>query len=361
MVTEFEPSDLASKPEQAWVESVFAATTRAELTTVGPDFAVVHEGLETRRYHGLAPDTAHEIEGFAFRTLPVPGELLATFATVNDVHFGEEICGLITDSDVGPTFRSEPGEEPYPEVMNRGAVTEIAAHDFAAVVVKGDLTSHGELAEYQAFRAVYEPLFGERLHVVRGNHESYYRSEFAATPYQEVTLPGVTLVIIDTSVDGSPAGTVTADQIDQLDELGARADRPVLVFGHHHVGDRNSKEKADRTFGIDLEASDRLLALFSRRPVLRGYFAGHTHRNRVRRFEPTGTVPWVEVACVKDYPGGWAEYRVHEQGILQVFHRISSPDALAWSERTRHMYEGLYEDYAFGAVDDRCFVIDTRP
>ena len=53
-----------------------------------------------------------------------------------------------------------------------------------------------------------------------------------------------------------------------------------------------------------------------------GYFAGHTHRNRVRRYGPTGDVPWVEVACVKDYPGAWAEYRVYEGGILQIFHRI---------------------------------------
>ena len=81
------------------------------------------------------------------------------------------------------------------------------------------------------------------------------------------------------------------------------------------------------------------------------------HRNRVRRFPATGDVPWVEVACVKDFPGAWAEYRVHEGGILQVFRRISAPDALAWSEKTRDMYGGLYEMYAFGSLADRCFPI----
>ena len=44
------------------------------------------------------------VEGFSFRTLPAPGELLATFATVNDVHFGETECGVIDGSDLGPTF-----------------------------------------------------------------------------------------------------------------------------------------------------------------------------------------------------------------------------------------------------------------
>jgi predicted phosphodiesterase len=331
----------------------------AELTTVGSRTAVVHQAGEVRRHDELRPATRHELDGFSFETLPEPGELLCTFATVNDVHFGEEVCGIIDGSDMGPVFSVAPGDEPFPEVMNRAAIAEIAALDPAALVVKGDLTSGGTQAEYDAFLAAYEPAFGDRLTVVRGNHESYHHASFAAEPFQEVQLPGVVLAVIDTSVDGHTAGRVTADQLEQLDELGARADRPVLLFGHHHLGDPDSKEKADRDFGIDLESSAHLLEVVARRPALRGYFAGHTHRNRVRRFGPTGEVPWVEVACVKDYPGMWAEYRVHEGGIVQLTHRISSPEALVWTESTRHMYHGLYRDYAFGELDDRCFVIST--
>ena len=81
----------------------------------------------------------------------------------------------------------------------------------------------------------------------------------------------------------------------------------------------------------------------------------------MRRFEATGAVPWVEVACVKDYPGAWAEYRVHERGVLQIVHRISTPEALAWTEQTRGMFHGLYASYAFGELSDRCFVIEHRP
>ncbi|NLD77282.1 MAG: hypothetical protein GX643_11510 [Acidimicrobiales bacterium] len=346
-------------PLADWRDAVAHASPPPALTTVGPDLAVIHEGAEVRTYQGLEPDSAQELEGFSFRTLPDPGELLATFATVNDVHFGEEVCGMIHGVDVGPTFSVQPGEDPYPDVMNRAAVEEIAAIDPAAVLVKGDLTSNGTRAEFDAFRATYEPVFGDRLHVIRGNHESYNRAPFATDTFVRVDLPGVTLVMIDTSIDGDPAGTVTAEQLDALDDVAATADRPVLVFGHHHVGDRGSDERADRTFGIDVDASDALVGLVARRPAVRGYFAGHTHRNRVRRFPASGDVPWVEVACVKDFPGAWAEYRVHEHGILQIVHRISSPQALAWSERTRHMYEGLYEDYAFGTLEDRCFAIPT--
>ena len=334
--------------------------TEAELTTVGTRVAVVHHGHEVRRHLDLIPDTAYELDGFCFRTLPEPGELLATFATVNDVHFGEEICGVIEGSDLGPTFQTGPGEAPYPEVMNRVAVAEIMAFGPDAVVVKGDLTSSGTVEQYDAFRAVYEPAFGSKLTVVRGNHESYNRSPFARAAMQEVSLPGVVLAVVDTSIDGMVAGTITAEQLDWLDELGARADRPVLLFGHHHLGDRNSKEKADRTFGINVAASEALLEVVARRPRIRGYFAGHTHRNRVRRFASTGDVPWVEVACVKDYPGAWAQYLVHEGGIVQVLHRISSPEAMAWTEQTRNMYAGLYRDYAFGQLQDRCFVIPAN-
>jgi hypothetical protein len=71
-------------------------------------------------------------------------------------------------------------------------------------------------------------------------------------------------------------------------------------------------------------------------------------------------VPWVEVSATKDFPGAWAEYRVFEGGILQVLHRISAADALAWTDRTRVMYEGLYERYAFGRLEDRCFPIPVR-
>src|SRR5581483_2770387 len=65
------------------------------------------------------------------------------------------------------------------------------------------------------------------------------------------------------------------------------------------------------------------------------------------------------VACVKDFPGSWAEYRVYEGGIMQIHRRIDAPDALAWTELTRGMFGGLYPDYAFGSIGDRCFVIRT--
>jgi predicted phosphodiesterase len=328
-----------------------------ELTSVADDEAVVHDGAEVRCYTGLTPDTDHELEGFSFRTLPDLGERLATFATVNDVHFGEELCGVLDGLDVGPIFQAEPGDDPYPTMMNGGAIAEMTALDPDVVLVKGDLTCNGTTAEYDQFLAAYEPAFGDRLVHVRGNHDGYHGGTYAATPTQRVDLPGVTLAMLDTTDPGHTPGRVTAEQLEWLDDLAATADRPVLLFGHHHVWSPDSRQRPETYFGILPDPSEALVEVVARRPGILGYFAGHTHRNRVRHISSTGDRPWVEVACVKDYPGTWAEYRVHERGVLQVHRRISTPEALAWSEKTRHMYADTYTGYALGSLEDRCFAM----
>ncbi len=84
----------------------------ADLTTVADDEAVVHDGFDVRHHDGLEPDSPYSLDGFELRTLPRPGEHLVTFATVNDVHFGETECGIVEGLDIGPVLRSEPGEPP---------------------------------------------------------------------------------------------------------------------------------------------------------------------------------------------------------------------------------------------------------
>jgi predicted phosphodiesterase len=331
-----------------------------ELTTVAPDEAVFFDGAEVTQLVGLDPDTHYEVDDLSFRTLPVPdGEHLTTFATVNDVHFGETICGVIGgENDPGPFFSVGPDEDPYPETMNRSAVAEIVGIDPALVVVKGDLTSDATHEQIDAFERCYLDTFRDRLLYVRGNHESYHDLTYAGIPFQKRVLPGVIVALLDTTRSQHEAGKVTADQLAWLDALGAEADRPVMVMGHHHVWSPEATTRPSNYFGINPDDSEKLIDVVARHPRLVGYWAGHTHRNRVRRFRVTGDTPWCEVSCVKDYPGAWAEYRVHEGGVVQVFRRISSPDALSWSERTKGMYSGTYHDYALGAIGDRCFVLD---
>jgi predicted phosphodiesterase len=328
-----------------------------ELTTVSESMAVVFDGQDVRRYDGLAPDTEFELDGVRGRTLPQPdGELLCRFATVNDVHFGETRCGVIEGSDIGPVISAEPGERPYPETMNYAAVAEIKQIDPAAVIAKGDLTAGGTEEEYAAFMQCYGDAFGKKLTHIRGNHDAYHR-DIAPEGAIELVLPGATVALLDTVIPRQTTGRVPQEQLDWLDELAARTDQPVLVFGHHHNWSPTAKNREPTYFGINPDDSDKLIEVFTRHPNLVGYFAGHTHRNRVRLVPATGSVPWVEVGATKDYPGAWAEYRVFERGILQVMHRISAPDALDWTDRTRATYGGLYPQYSFGEMKDRCFVV----
>jgi 3',5'-cyclic AMP phosphodiesterase CpdA len=327
-----------------------------ELTTVADDEIVTHDGPVVRRYTGLTPDTEVVVDGVTVRTLPrPPGSMLARIVTVNDVHFGEVECGRIDDSPLGPILRGDH----YPDVMNAGAIVEIAAVEPDVVVVKGDLTNAGRPEEFAAFRAAYG-IFGDRLHVVRGNHDSYDgRRDYAGDAV--VDGAGFRLVLLDTARAGRPNGWLDASQLDWLDTVAAEADRPVLVMGHHHpwLGGRRSEDY----FGIRPDPSEALVAVIARRPQIAGYFAGHTHRNRVRHHPATGQMPYVEVGCVKDFPGSWAEYRVYEGGMLQIHHRISSPEALAWSEQCRVLYRDFgidYVAYALGRLADRCFLIPSR-
>jgi Icc protein len=335
-----------------------------DVSTVAEDLVVLHDGTRTRRFDGLQPDTDYVLDGVAVHTLPRPaGELVCRFATVNDVHFGEVEAGRVDDSDLGPIQRVEPGEPPYPETMNRGAVVEIAAIDPAAVIAKGDLTADGMDDEFAAFDGCYVGAFGERLHVIRGNHDAY-RGQDVRPGDRVVDLPGVRLVMLDTVIPTATTGRITGEQLEWLESLAAEADRPVVVMGHHQtwLGSASGLRPPDY-FGINPDDSDALVALIAQQRRIVAYAAGHTHRNRVRTVEADAGVPHIEVACVKDFPGSWAEYRVYEGGITQVHHRISTPEALAWSERCRHLYQDFgidYQTYALGRLEDRCFTISIR-
>jgi Icc protein len=336
-----------------------------ELTTVADDLAVLHDGTITHRHEGLAPATEHELHGLLVRTLPrPPGELLARVATVNDVHFGEIECGKLHGHDEGPIQRREPGEEPYPELMNRAAAAEIAAVAPDAVIAKGDLTTVGDDAEFAAFEACYRTVFGDRLHSVRGNHDAEAGGDrYSGDRWIEV--PGLTIGLLDTVRPTETPGRLTDRQLAELDERLGATPGPVLILGHHQQyvdGPYDDAHRSPDYFGLDPVASDALDELCVRHRHVIGYAAGHTHRHRVRPMSRSG-VPSIEIGCVKDFPGTWAEYRVYEGGVMQVVHRVSDPEALAWSDRCRVLYSDFgidYETYALGSLAERCFVFPDR-
>ena len=171
-----------------------------DITTVADDLVVIHDGLDVRRYDGLSPDTEHDLDGVTVRTLPRPGgELLCRFANRQRRALRGGRGRTRRRTHRGPDRRVEPGDEPYPEVMNRSAATEMATIDPVAVIVKGDLSVDGEPDEWAAFEACYRTAFGDRLHVVRGNHDAYrHQSGYAGD--QRIELPGAVVALLDTAI-----------------------------------------------------------------------------------------------------------------------------------------------------------------
>ena len=328
-----------------------------EVVSVSSDEVVYVDEGEVRVLADLEPSSVVDIEGELVTTLERPGSYLGSVATTNDVHFGETQCGKALGSDVGPVFSVDEGDEPYPTMMNRLAVAEISTYEPTAVVVKGDLSDQGLDADFQAFLDCYQTAFGDRLTYVRGNHDSYRGPSFADWPFPEIVVEGAIVALLATARPGWTTGTLSDDQLDQLDELGARADRPVLVMGHHPIWDSRFELRSDDVFGLRPDPTEALLAVFARRPRLATYAAGHTHRNRVVEVEG---VPFVEVASLKEFPGAWCEYQIFDGGILQVVRRVLHPDALAWSDKTRGMYEGGFGEYAWGTLEERCRVLPTN-
>ena len=330
-----------------------------DITTVASDLIVTHGGAHEMRLADLHAGTTYHIGGVAVTTpLPPPGALLSRFATVNDVHFGETECGRVDGMEGGPIVRVLPGEPPYPVTMNSGAVADILAAGISTLVVKGDLSVDGRDDEWEMFERCYRDSFGDSLYAVRGNHDAYHgQDRYAGDTLVE--LPGITIALLDTVIPLQTTGTITAAQIDWLDAVAAVSTSPMIVMGHHQQWVEGTR--SDAYFGIHPDASDALDAVATRRPSIVAYAAGHTHRHRVRPMRCG--IPSIEVGCVKDFPGTWAEYRVYDGGIAQVVHRVSSPAALSWSERCRGLMADFgfdYSTYALGRLEDRCFNIPLR-
>jgi Icc protein len=356
-------SPAARPPVDLTVGDEVAVHAGTELTTVSTVSATFHSGTAVTVVDGLEPATPYEHYGIAYSTLPRPtGAFRCRIATVNDVHFGETEAGRVGANDIGPIQTVAPGAPPYPQVMNDAAVAELLAADrvdpFTALFAKGDLTAAGADVEFAAFEACYGAQFDGRLFAVRGNHDCV-SGQVAYSEDQWVDLDGIAVALLDSAVPGLDHGELTGEQLDWLDSRAADATDPVVVMAHHPQ--RLGPAWEDPGFTLTADSSAALDDVFARRPAIVAYTAGHTHRHRVR--VGGGGVLSIEVGCVKDFPGTWAEYQVYDGGILQIVHRISSPEALAWSEQCRGLYADFgidYTEYALGQLSDRCLLIPYR-
>lgn len=343
------------------------------------------EGLEPGRQHRLSlevtggqPPLPDPYFPESVETLPQPAAReTASFATLNDLHFGELRFGgvLEVDGELGAdgpgsaSVRADETEVPYWRFMNEDAIDEINATGVETTLIKGDIADRG-LPEQFAAAAEAFARFRMPHHAFLGNHDHYGRNVgLEVDGYallgqlrapRSLELGGWRLVLIETAEPGEHHGALDEDRLLWLDEALAETRetaQPTLVLMHHHPVPPEHADTYPNNIGIRPQQSLQLFDLIGRHPQVRGVLLGHTHRNRVRRYAASGEIPYVEVNCTKDYPGGWAHYRLFEDGSFrQEVRRISSPRALQHSARCRDFFKGFYRIFSLGQLSERSFV-----
>lgn len=175
----------------------------------------------------------------------------------------------------------------------------------------------------------------------------------------EHDLGGLRLIGLDTSELDGAGGTIEAPQLARLRELlRAEPERPTLVFGHHPVTvESGLTNTAGPGFVLNRHDSAQLQALYERAPGVFLHHSGHTHRNRRTRPDTACAVEFLEVAAVKEYPGGYSLLRIYEGGYMLNFYKTRTEQARRWSTLTRGEYFGLFPDYTLGTFADRNHVV----
>lgn len=313
---------------------------------------------------------------------PPPGEFLFQFATMNDVHVGEEVAGLIIIGDQvlneGFTWHDE--NNPYWLFMNNAAVSEINERGADFVIIKGDITSEHRKEEFEKAKQIFS-LLTMPYFVLRGNHdringdpENYYVTVFDLQNYEPLgnhysidshghfyisfDYKGFHFVGLD-SADIDGGGKICDEQLAWLgNDLNTNNSKNTLIFLHHPVVAQSGDVAGVAGLLNDSQSRKQFLEIISANPQVRAVFSGHTHRNKVNYSESAPQVVFAETGSTKEYPGGYTIYRIYSGGFMSNFYKTTCPECREWSDITRNEYDflGGGQVVLFGKLEDRNYV-----
>lgn len=367
-------------PVQIWaVEDTTVQITWGDLPA-GPVTASTTDTSTTHEHQGgpggivvdrLRADAPHRVDvkwrggstTLEARTLPTPpGPELARIATISDLHLGSDHFGALK---LMRESRS-PDEDGFAFRSARAAI--VAAREWGAthLVIKGDAAHHGSDDHFALVGQLVDGFPDLEMSLLPGNHDvdhrggaplpkSVGRRELAFERHvSTVTLPGLRLILGDTTVERQ--GTGTLHRIGE-DLLGAAAESPapVMIAIHQQLQEHDTIRYWPP--GIRGTEARAFLDELGRAAPAAFVTSGHTHRNRTRRHGP---VLFSEVASTHHWPGVWAGYAIHEGGIREVVRRITAPEVVGWHEYSKNAVGSLWGYYAQGKLSDRGIVHHWR-
>ena len=291
-----------------------------------------------------------------FKTLESPpGAELFRFATVNDLHLGDDKFGVL-----GTIREREVQREAPADRCARAALDEALAWGAQTIIVKGDLVAKGEPEQWEAAGRLLSSL-PVPVHTLYGNHEvnhvAYDGGHLLAEHGVDVAhepamtdVPGVRIVLLPTVVPDAGHGQVGPEARARVADLVAGAPGAAFVAMHHYP----QRFRIPNAWppGIPGDQAKPLLDAITAANPATLVASGHSHRHRRHHHGP---LTIAEIGSTKDYPGTWAGYVVHEGGIRQVVYRVARPDAIAWTELTRRAVFGLWGRWSPGLRNHRCF------
>jgi hypothetical protein len=352
-------------------------------------------GTRLVRIEGLDPATDYsisiEVDGAtaepsryfsgSARTHDAPASAeVASFATLNDLHFGESRIGgvLSEDHEYGdaapgfPVIHDDDYDTPYAEFMNADAIREINRLEVDCTVIKGDIADRGLPEQFETaartfagFDNPHHPFLGNHdyLEVLQGRDVDGYGILGAEPAPRSFDLAGWRLILLDTTIPGQHDGAFGQERRDWLAQAldeSRRLDMPTLLFTHHQPVPPEHRGSYPNSIGMDPNDSLALFDVLTAAPHVKAMLIGHTHRNRVRRYPQAGSIPFVEVNNPKDYPSGFAHYRLFEDGSFrQEVRRTPSERALLHSTRCRSLFGGGYQHFTLGSLEERSYVAEA--
>lgn len=329
--------------------------------------AEVNEGVAVLELVGLTPATQYSVDletaagtslGEAeFTTSLDQGNGTAKIATISDVHLGLERFG------VGRKL-TDPSSTPFALRCARAAIDEAISWGAELLLVKGDLTDTGQESDWEL---AVDLLADVTIPIMftPGNHDVPKESDvhpaegarllgldFSSVQIKD--LDGVRIVLADTSRDARGTGDLARMTDELLDAVDCPL--PVLLAFHHNI----QHLPLPWFWPPGLSSGNAMPVVAALEEANPNLFltSGHTHRNRLHWLGRDRTIPYTEVSSTSDYPGVWAGYTANDSSIHQVVRRISAPDAIDWTERTRSVLAGVWPRWSQGHLHDR--TVDVR-